>query len=146
MTADPTFHEANQPDDDGNAGGNVPVLRIAIADDDPDTLEMMGAMLRRPSVEIAMASSGAELVLLLTERRPFDLIVTDIDMPWAEGLAVIRSARASQVQVPVLFVSGLACPDLAVRVAGLGNARLLRKPLSAEVLRRTVAEMLGGAA
>jgi DNA-binding response OmpR family regulator len=138
MTADPTFHEANQPDDDGNAGGNVPVLRIAIADDDPDTLEMMGAMLRRPSVEIAMASSGAELVLLLTERRPFDLIVTDIDMPWAEGLAVIRSARASQVQVPVLFV--------AVRVAGLGNARLLRKPLSAEVLRRTVAEMLGGAA
>jgi FixJ family two-component response regulator len=67
-------------------------------------------------------------------------------MPWAEGLAVIRSARASQVQVPVLFVSGLACPDLAVRVAGLGNARLLRKPLSAEVLRRTVAEMLGGAA
>jgi CheY-like chemotaxis protein len=146
MTSDQDFREPDWPEKHKAESTKLPALRIAIADDDPDTLEMMRDMLRRPSVEILTAQSGAELVLLLTGRGRFDLIVTDIDMPWAEGLAVVRAARASEVEIPVLFVSGLARPDLATSIASLGNARLLRKPVSAAALRSAVAEMLGGAA
>ena len=118
--------------------------RVAIADDDPEALDLLSDILRDPAIEICTASSGAELVVLLAEQGPFDLIVTDIDMPWMEGLAVIRSARAAQIQSPVLFVSGLSRPDLPAIVARLGNAKLVRKPITVSTLRKTVSEMLGG--
>lgn len=123
----------------------TPVLRIAIADDDPDSLDMIGEFLRSPTTEIHKAQSGSELVELLAERGPFDLIVTDVDMPWTQGLAVIRSARAADIKAPVIVITGLTRPDLESTVASLGNARLLRKPIELSALRRTVAEILGGA-
>jgi CheY-like chemotaxis protein len=119
------------------------VTRVAIADDDPEALELLGEILSGPTIEVCKATSGAELVVLLADQGPFDLIVTDIDMPWMEGLAVIRSARAAEIQSPVLFVSGLSRPDLPAMVERLGNAKLLRKPIAVSTLRKTVSEMLG---
>jgi DNA-binding response OmpR family regulator len=118
------------------------LVRIAIADDDPDCLQLMQAILTMPSFDVVTADSGAGLVILLTRGEPLDLIVTDIDMPWAEGFDVIHSARASRVDTPVLFVTGVARPNLAEAVAELGNSRLLRKPITVSGLREAVAEML----
>jgi two-component system OmpR family response regulator len=121
---------------------NVSVPRVAIADDDPDALDLLGEALRPLAVQVDRAASGAELVVLLAEHGPFDLVVTDIGMPWMEGLAVIRSARASEIETPVLFVSGIARPDLEASVARLGSARILRKPVAVSALRSAVSEML----
>jgi DNA-binding NarL/FixJ family response regulator len=57
---------------------------------------------------------------------------------------VIRSARAAEIDAPVLFISGLSRPDLLETVERLGNAKLLRKPVTVSTLRQTVSEMLGG--
>lgn len=67
-------------------------------------------------------------------------------MPWMEGLAVIRTARTAAIQAPVLVISGLSRPDIPATVAGLGNAKLLRKPIAVAELREAVAELLGRAA
>jgi CheY-like chemotaxis protein len=99
-------------------------------------------VMRSLAVQVHKAASGAELVVLLADHGPFDLIVTDIDMPWMEGLAVIRSARAAQIETPVLFVSGIARPGLEASVACLGNARILHKPIAVSALRSAVCEML----
>ncbi len=142
---DEAGREPGGPDHPKMSRTDSTVVRVAIADDDPETLELLGEILRGPAIEICQAASGAELVVLLAEQGPFDLIVTDVDMPWMEGLAVIRSARAAEIGAPVLFISGLPRPDLSASVERLGNARLLRKPISVSTLRRTVNEMLGGA-
>jgi CheY-like chemotaxis protein len=143
MTNDQAVRETDTPDRRQTAQTEPMVARVAIADDDPEALELLGEILRGPAIEVSKAASGAELVVLLAEEGPFDLIVTDIDMPWMEGLAVIRSVRAAEIHSPVLFVSGLARPDLPAVIERLGNARLLRKPIAAATLRRTVSEMLG---
>jgi CheY-like chemotaxis protein len=111
---------------------------------DQAVLETLGEILQGPAIEIRTASSGAELVVLLAEQGTFDLIVTDIDMPWMEGLAVIRSARAAEIEAPVLFISAISRSDLLATVERLGNAILLRKPVTVSSLRQTVREMLGG--
>src|ERR1700690_1737776 len=91
---------------------NLLVARLAIADDDPDSLDLLIETLQSPTTDVSSAASGAELVALLTEKGPFDLIVTDVSMPWMEGLSVMRSARAGRLRTPVLVITGLARPDL----------------------------------
>lgn len=117
-------------------------VRIAIADDDPDSIDLMKAALTGPAIEIEEATSGAGLVGLLTRRGPFDVIVTDVLMPWSPGLQVLRAARRTGWTTPVVLVTGLTDPSIADKVAGLGKARLLRKPFAIADLRSAVAEVM----
>jgi two-component system, OmpR family, response regulator len=143
MASEQTIQERVSPDWPRTPAGDLVMRRVVIVDDDPETLEMLCEILRGPTIEICKAVSGTGLVFLLAEQGPFDLIVTDIDMPYMEGLAVIRSVRAAEIETPVLFVSGLSSPDLPATIERLGNSRLLRKPIEVSSLRQTVKEMLG---
>ena len=61
------------------------------------------------------------------------------------GLGVIRviqAVRAASLDIPVIFVSGIARPDLEAIVAGLGNAKIFRKPIAVSLLRSAICEML----
>jgi DNA-binding response OmpR family regulator len=119
-------------------------LRIAIADDDPDSLALLRQVLEGPVTEIYEASNGVELVRLLVENGPFDLVVTDVCMPWMEGLQVMRSARGAEDLTPALLISGLVRPDLQAKVDGLSNAKLLYKPFGVAELRAAVSDLLSG--
>jgi two-component system, cell cycle response regulator CpdR len=118
------------------------VSRVAIAEDDPDSLELMCMALRSPKTEIREASNGADLLQLLGEDGPFDLIVTDIHMPWMEGLQVLRAARSAELETPVLVVTGQSEPGLQAKVDRIGNARLLHKPFGIPELRDAVADLM----
>ena len=118
------------------------IRRIVIADDDPDSLELLKMALANPQIEICEAANGAELVDLLAEGGPFDLVVTDVLMPWMEGLQVLLSARAAEIRTPVLVITGLMRPDLQDKVDHLGNAKLLRKPFAIPELRAAVADLM----
>ena len=144
MPSDQTVRELGSTHWPRTASGDLVVARVAIADDDPEGLELLAEILTSPTIELCKATSGAELVMLLADHGPFDLVVTDIDMPWMQGLAVVRAARASKLQVPVLFVSGVSRPEVSDAVASLGNSKLLRKPIPVSTLRNAVKEMLGG--
>jgi DNA-binding response OmpR family regulator len=121
------------------------LARVVIADDDPDTLDLLRRALGNSTTQIVEACSGAELVQRLAEDGPFDLIVTDIQMPWMHGLDVLRSARAADVTTPTLVVTGASRIEHQATVAQLGNARLLRKPFGIAALREAVAALLGRA-
>ena len=116
----------------------LPISRIAIADDDPESLELLRLALGNPMTQIYEATNGVELVQLLLQNDPFDLVVTDVLMPWIEGLQVLRSARVSEVTTPVLVITGLDRPDIQATVDGLGNAQLLHKPFGIPELRAAV--------
>jgi two-component system cell cycle response regulator CtrA len=143
MTSKQTIQERSSPDPLRTPTGDLAVRRVVVADDDPEALDLLSEILRSPTIEISKVVSG--LVFLLAEQGPFDLIVTDIDMPYMEGVAVIRSARAAEIETPVLFVSGISRPDLPAAIERLGNSRLLRKPIEVSTLRQAVKEMLEGA-
>jgi two-component system, cell cycle response regulator CpdR len=118
--------------------------KILIADDDPDCLELLEHALHSPGAELVRARDGGELLQLLAEDGPFDLIVTDLNMPWMEGLQVLASARSAGLNTPVLVITGLTRPDLAAAIAQVGNARLLRKPFEIAALRNVISDLLQG--
>jgi DNA-binding response OmpR family regulator len=126
------------------ASAPIQVSRIAIADDDPDSLALLRLALGSPVTEICEATNGLELAQLLLQNDPFDLVVTDVLMPWLEGLTILRSARQADVMTPVLLITGLTRPDLQTAVDHLGNAKLLHKPFGISELRAAVHELIIG--
>lgn len=117
--------------------------RILVAEDDFDLLTMIAEALELRGAEVVRAQTGSELVLSLAGEGPFDLVVTDISMPWMDGLRAMRSVRYAGLNVPIIFITGSSEAGLADEIAALGiGAVLLRKPVNLGDLESTVDELL----
>lgn len=75
---------------------------ILVADDDPDTRELVAALVKRtfPDAEVVTAPDGGSALRMAQERRqraaPFDIVVTDHQMPKITGLELLRILEAEQ--------------------------------------------------
>jgi CheY-like chemotaxis protein len=120
------------------------VIRILVADDDPDCRELVARALGGPGTEVCMATDGGELLELTADDGGLDLIVTDINMPWMEGLQVLASIREAGLHTPVLVITGVTRPDLETSIDRMGRAHLLYKPFDVDQLRNAIADLLAG--
>lgn len=114
-------------------------LRILVADDDLDLLRTLIDTLERAGATVTRARNGAELIEALGEQGPFDLIVTDVAMPWMTGLQAIQSTRYAGLATPVIVMTALKDTTIPERVGALGaTATLLRKPFELAELEAAV--------
>jgi len=124
-----------------------PTVRALVADDDPDLLEMVTNAIARLGIEVVSARSGGELLDELAEGGPFDVVVTDVAMPWMSGLHVMHSARAAGSDCPVLVMTGHRDAKTRAQVSSLGDhVVLIYKPFSSLELDSALRECLGVAA
>jgi DNA-binding response OmpR family regulator len=123
----------------------VSKIRILVADDDPNCRELVARALGGPGTEVLTATDGGELLeLTADDEHVLDLIVTDINMPWMEGLQVLASIREAGLTTPVLVITGVTRPDLETSIDRMGRARVLYKPFDVDQLRNAIAVLLGG--
>ncbi len=117
--------------------------KVLIAEDDTDLLDLMSAALEEGGAEITRALTGAELVEAILAGRHFDLLITDIAMPWISGLDVAREARNAGLNLAIIVITALQRPTVAREVKALAQrVLLLRKPFSIDALRAAVHRML----
>lgn len=123
----------------------LPGTRVLVVDDDPQLLEALAEALEQLGATVAQAHNGGELIDRLADSSPFDLIVTDIAMPWMTGLSSMRAARTAGLGIPLIVITGLTDETIAAEVRGLGgNAILLRKPFAIRELKSAVEHLLTG--
>jgi len=116
---------------------------VLVIDDDSDVLDLVSAILEKAGYEVEQVCTEDEILGRLTSGEHYDLIVTDVWMPWMSGLQVAHFAHVAGHATPVLFMSGFADPSLDQRVRIFGeHVRLLRKPFDAETLLDAVEESL----
>lgn len=116
---------------------------ILVADDDPAMLEAVADSLEQLGASVVRAASGAELIEAVGEQGPFDLVVTDISMPWMTGLQAMQSARTAGLETPIVVMTALKNEDVPDAVAKLGHdAVLLRKPFSLDDLYGAVTKLI----
>ena len=109
--------------------------RVLVADDDRDMLAAVSEALASLGFDVLSVDSGAGLIDCLATDGPFDLIVTDISMPWMDSLKTLRSIRTAGVTTPVIVITALTDEQIPNRVQALGaNAILLRKPFDLDEL------------
>lgn len=117
-------------------------MKVLVADDDPEMLELVTNVARRHlHADVTQVSTGHELLDAIAHDA-FDLVITDISMPWMTGLQVMHSVRAAGLPTPVVVMTGMQASELPEQVKALGDrARLLHKPFTLQELLAAVGEI-----
>jgi EAL domain-containing protein (putative c-di-GMP-specific phosphodiesterase class I) len=129
----------------GLQGGTEPAVslrgRILIADDDDNLLRALSRTLERAGHEVIPTADGGAACehLGMVDPNEVDVVVTDITMPGANGLEVMRSAHELDPDLPVLLMTGLPTVETAVLALEKGAFRYLLKPVDPDVLVQAVA-------
>jgi two-component system cell cycle response regulator CpdR len=121
-------------------------LRVIVADDDADLLGVVAAALTLGAgADVVCAETGTELLSALADEGPFDLLITDVSMPWMSGLQVVHAAREAGLDVPIIVMTGLREAVVRDSVAALGgSAVLIQKPFTTAKLRMAIDSLLPG--
>jgi|RhiMetdeSRZDD1v2_1073273.scaffolds.fasta_scaffold47036_4 PAS domain S-box-containing protein len=128
----------------------TPVLtgaRVLVVEDDADTRDFLGFVLESAGVKLALAATAAEALERLTAET-FDLVVSDLSMPDADGYTLIRRLReldaAAGARRPAVALTAHAGPDDRRRALEAGFDAYLVKPVDAKDLAGVVARLLRG--
>ena len=119
--------------------------RILIVEDSPTMRALLNSALEglEIPVKITEAANGFEALRCLP-REPFDLIVTDINMPDINGLELVSFAKSNDAyrSIPLIIVSTEGADRDRERGLELGADAYLVKPFEAEYLREVVVDLL----
>jgi CheY-like chemotaxis protein len=121
--------------------------RILIAEDDEAVRAMAArALLENGHDVVTAADGGAALDTLTRENGRFDLLLTDIQMPVMDGIALALAAARDHPDMTILLMTGYA--DQRERAHGLDALihDVITKPLSVAGVRAAVDEALATAA
>ena len=110
---------------------------LLLVDDDPEILEFYRTVLRKNDYRIDTASDGNEAVALI-KAKSYDMVVSDVAMPNMDGIQLLKAVRDSDLDVPVVFVTGGPSLDTAVKAIEYGALRYLTKPVEPSALRKVV--------
>ncbi|MCH8686726.1 hybrid sensor histidine kinase/response regulator [Pedomonas mirosovicensis] len=118
--------------------------RLLVVDDSITTRTLEQSALAAAGYEVLVACDGAEAWALLQE-RDVDLVVTDVEMPHMDGIALTRAMRRSEKlrSVPVVLVTARETEDDKTRGLEAGaDAYLVKSAFDQQRLLDTVARML----
>jgi len=107
--------------------------RVLAVDDTSSTLELLQRNLSSQGYQVFTASNVAEAIRLL-ESTPVDLVITDLKMPGASGMDLIRHVRDNFKNVEVMMITGYPTIEGAVTAIKSGAEDFLAKPFTDEEL------------
>jgi PAS domain S-box-containing protein len=125
----------------------LPPLRVLVADDVPQNLELLQLLMARRGHTMTAAGDGA-VVVDLAAREQFDLILMDFQMPTIDGLAATRLIRAQaeaagRKRVPVIAMTASVLPEHRLASVDAGMDGFASKPVDWFALSHEIARVLG---
>lgn len=102
---------------------------ILLVDDEADLLATYERVLRREGYRVITAGNRSA-GLVLVERTPLALLVTDVRLPDGDGLDLVRAARQRPNPVPSIVVTGFSSPASRAVALGAGATEYLAKPFA----------------
>jgi CheY-like chemotaxis protein len=124
------------------AGLSVAVVKILVADDEPDFRVQVRRTLEREGYAVQEAADGTQALERL-QAEGFDLAIVDLLMPGATGIQFLAEVRAMRRRPPpTIIVSAFGDWGSYAEALNLGAAAFLSKPLGMGDLVREVARAL----
>jgi CheY-like chemotaxis protein len=118
-----------------------PRRRLLIADDDPTSRELLASFLGALGFSCLRAADGTQACEVL-ERDAVDLVLTDLDMPGADGRAVLESVRRLSATLPVIAISASTSAEALRNARDSGFDDFLDKPIDMDRLLEAIGRSL----
>jgi len=118
-----------------------PIPKVLVVDDEPNIRELVQVALKFHGCAVTTSATGAD-ALALAETADPDLIVLDVVLPDIDGFEVCRRLRASDNDVPVIFLTARDTTSDTVTGLTLGGDDYITKPFSVEALVARVRAVL----
>jgi CheY-like chemotaxis protein len=125
---------------------------ILVVDDEPDVAELFRQRFRREAragtYVLHFAGSGEEALQRLAGPIEPQLIVilSDVNMPGMDGLALLREVKRRHPDVPVMMVTAYGDDERRRRASEYGAAEFITKPVDFDFLKAQLRQLSGGMA
>jgi len=115
---------------------------ILVVEDDQAVLSTLAKHLEFLGYNVITASDGME-GLKLIENSNFDLVITDIVMPYVSGLGVVTECKTKKPHIPVIAITGYGKEPEAAALERKADL-VLSKPVKMAVLKEYIEKLMPG--
>ncbi|HDH34347.1 MAG TPA: sigma-54-dependent Fis family transcriptional regulator [Nitrospirae bacterium] len=115
--------------------------KILVVDDEKSMREILQIFLENEGYSVSVASNGAAAIEDI-KKDIFDLIITDMKMPKASGLDLLKSTKQVSPDTIVVIITAFGNTDSAVEAMKLGAYDYLQKPFQMDEIRLVVKNAL----
>jgi CheY-like chemotaxis protein len=114
-------------------GMTPPKQTILVVDDDPEVAWSLGKYFTRAGFSVTTCGDGEDAIALL-KVRTFDTVITDIQMPRLNGLALVDWLRANRPGTKVVVITAFGGPSIRHLSVRKGAILYLEKPIDPDLL------------
>ncbi|HJU87700.1 MAG TPA: response regulator, partial [Gemmatimonadota bacterium] len=89
--------------------------KVLVVEDEPGVREALSVLFKRNGFEVEGSESGDAAIGWLSEHGPVDLVITDLRLPGADGIGVLKAARAQDPLAKVIVVTAQGDEEFAMK-------------------------------
>jgi len=118
-------------------------MKILVVDDDKTTRKILGLYLKAKGYDVEYAENGLDAMEKLGTAQ-VNLVMTDLNMPYMDGLELIRTIRADSAlgHLPILMITTEADEEEKRKAIEAGANGYLVKPVSADMVTSNIKDIL----
>ena len=116
---------------------------VLLVEDEPMVRTVAERALTRHGYKVLTANNGEEALEIIDRGDEIALLISDVVMPLMDGPTMVRAARKTRPELPILFMSGYAEEQLRKSI-DIDNVAFLPKPFSVQELAEAVRKVLSG--
>lgn len=114
---------------------------ILVVDDEPSIREFLQIMLKREKMHVEIAENG-RVALEKLAITPFDMVITDLQMPEVSGLELLAKVKEHDPNAIVMMITAFGSTESAVEAMKLGAYDYLSKPFKIDDVKIRIAKAL----
>jgi CheY-like chemotaxis protein len=117
-------------------------MNVLVCEDNQVALKVIQVALEELNLNTVIAHDGRQALKILDETPDFDLIVTDIHMPFNNGDEILSRIRESSQSTPIIMISSDANEDVIRIAKDAGVNEFIEKPFDPKALQVKVKKLL----
>jgi len=116
--------------------------RVLVVDDEQLVARVLTRVLESAGYEVHTCFDGASALDCIRDAS-FDVVLSDVSMPGLDGVDLLRAVRGTDLDLPVVLITGTPSMDSALGAVEYGALRYLQKPVETAVLCDTIERAVG---
>ena len=116
--------------------------KVLVVDDELSIRTILKQILEKNNFEADTAVDGVQALEKL-KAGPFDIVISDINMPNMDGVALLKKIKEDYPNVPVIFITAFGRDKIIVEAMKIGLTNFIEKPFKMDAVINTLNQHIG---